>query len=121
MNSDKKIEHISDWIKKYISSLKFQSPSLIIGVSGGIDSAVTSTLCCKTGFKTIAVSMPIKQNSSQHDLSMKHLDWLNANLLSKSLIVFSKDLKTSSSSIIIVSTLLNLLFNQSKCFKLRSC
>ena len=79
MNSDKKIEHISNWIKKYISSLKFQSPSLIIGVSGGIDSAVTSTLCCKTGFKTIAVSMPIKQNASQHDLSIKHLDWLNAN------------------------------------------
>ena len=79
MNSDKKIEHISKWIKEYISSLHFQSPSLIIGVSGGIDSAVTSTLCCKTGFKTIAVSMPIKQNASQHDLSLKHLDWLNAN------------------------------------------
>ena len=79
MNSDKKIEHISDWIKEYISSLKFQSPSLIIGVSGGIDSAVTSTLCCKTGFKTIAVSMPIKQNISQHDLSLKHLEWLNSN------------------------------------------
>ena len=79
MNSDKKIEHISNWIKKYILSLQFTSPSLIIGVSGGIDSAVTSTLCCKTGFKTIAVSMPIKQNASQHDLSLKHLDWLNAN------------------------------------------
>ena len=79
MNSDKKIEHISNWIKEYISSLNFQSPSLIIGVSGGIDSAVTSTLCCKTGLKTIAVSMPIKQNASQHDLSLKHLDWLNTN------------------------------------------
>jgi len=79
MNSDKKIEHISNWIKDYISSLNFQSPSLIIGVSGGIDSAVTSTLCCKTDFKTIAVSMPIKQNVSQHDLSLKHLDWLKAN------------------------------------------
>ncbi len=79
MNSDKKIEHISNWIKKYILSLQFRSPSLIIGVSGGIDSAVTSTLCCKTGLKTIAVSMPIKQNSSQHDLSIKHLDWLNAS------------------------------------------
>jgi NAD+ synthase len=78
MNSDKKIEHISNWIKDYISSLNFQSPSLIIGVSGGIDSAVTSTLCCKTDFKTIAVSMPIKQNVSQHDLSLKHLDWLKA-------------------------------------------
>ena len=79
MNSDKKIKHISNWIKEYISSLNFQSPSLIIGVSGGIDSAVTSTLCCKTGFRTIAVSMPIKQNVSQHNLSLKHLDWLNAN------------------------------------------
>ena len=79
MNSDKKIEHISNWIKEYISSLNFQSPSLIIGVSGGIDSAVTSTLCCKTGCRTIAVSMPIKQNASQHDLSLKHLDWLNTN------------------------------------------
>ena len=79
MNSNKKIEHISNWIKEYISSLNFQSPSLIIGVSGGIDSAVTSTLCCKTGFRTIAVSMPIKQNTSQHDLSIKHLDWLKAN------------------------------------------
>ena len=79
MNSDKKIEHISNWIKEYISSLQFQSPSLIIGVSGGIDSAVTSTLCCKTGFRTIAVSMPIKQNALQHDLSLKHLDWLNTN------------------------------------------
>ena len=79
MNLDKKIEHISNWIKEYISSLNFQSPSLIIGVSGGIDSAVTSTLCCKTGFRTIAVSIPIKQNALQHDLSLKHLDWLNAN------------------------------------------
>ena len=79
MNSDKKIEHISNWIKEYISALNFKSPSLIIGVSGGIDSAVTSTLCCKTGFRTIAVSMPIKQNALQHDLSLKHLDWLNAN------------------------------------------
>ena len=79
MNSDKKIEHISNWIKKYILSLQFTSPSLIIGVSGGIDSAVTSTLCCKTGFKTIAVSMPIKQNTFQHDLSLKHLNWLKAN------------------------------------------
>jgi len=79
MNSDKKIKHISDWIKEYISSLNFKSPSLVIGVSGGIDSAVTSTLCCKTGFRTIAVSMPIKQNASQHDLSLKHLDWLNTN------------------------------------------
>ena len=76
MNSDKKITYISNWIKEYAISLPFTPPSLIIGVSGGIDSAVTSTLCAKTGFKTIAVSMPIKQNQSQHELSVRHLKWL---------------------------------------------
>ena len=77
MNSDKKITYISNWIKDYAISLPFNPPSLIIGVSGGIDSAVTSTLCAKTGLKTIAVSMPIKQNQSQHDLSLRHLKWLD--------------------------------------------
>lgn len=79
MNSLKKIDYISDWIKDYAKSLSFQPVSLVIGVSGGIDSAVTSALCAKTGFKTIAVSMPIKQNINQHDLSLKHLDWLKNN------------------------------------------
>ena len=76
MNSEKKITYISNWIKEYAISLPFTPPSLIIGVSGGIDSAVTSAICAKTGFKTIAVSMPIKQNPSQHDLSIRHLKWL---------------------------------------------
>ena len=76
MNSDKKITYISNWIKDYAISLPFNPPSLIIGVSGGIDSAVTSALCAKTGLKTIAVSMPIKQNQFQHDLSLRHLKWL---------------------------------------------
>ena len=71
--------HTANWIKEYAGSLRFKPPCLVIGVSGGIDSAVTSTLCCKTGIKTIAVSMPIKQNISQHDLSLKHLEWLNSN------------------------------------------
>ena len=76
MKSDKKITYLSNWIKDYAISLPFNPPSLIIGVSGGIDSAVTSTLCAKTGLKTIAVSMPIKQNQSQYDLSLRHLKWL---------------------------------------------
>ncbi|MDA9629079.1 NAD(+) synthase [Pelagibacteraceae bacterium] len=79
MNSLKKIDYISDWIKDYAKSLSFQPVSLVIGVSGGIDSAVTSALCAKSGFKTIAISMPIKQNLNQHDLSLKHLDWLKNN------------------------------------------
>ena len=79
MNNEKKINYISNWIKEYANSLSFQPVNLVIGVSGGIDSAVTSTLCAKTGFKTIAISMPIKQNLNQHDLSLKHLDWLKNN------------------------------------------
>ena len=79
MNYQKKIDYISKWIKEYATSLSFQPVSLVIGVSGGIDSAVTSTLCAKTGYKTIAISMPIKQNLNQHDLSLKHLDWLKNN------------------------------------------
>jgi len=79
MNTHKKIDYISKWIKEYATSLSFQPVSLVIGVSGGIDSAVTSALCAKTGLKTIAISMPIKQNLNQHDLSLKHLDWLKNN------------------------------------------
>ena len=50
--------------------------SLVVGVSGGIDSSVTSTICALTGKKTIVLSMPIKQIKEQHDLSLKHKNWL---------------------------------------------
>ena len=76
MNSSDKIKYISDWIKDYAFSINEIPKTLVIGVSGGVDSALTSTLCALTGLKTIAVSMPIKQNSSQHDLSLRHLDFL---------------------------------------------
>tara|TARA_Y100001970_G_C14256783_1_gene876117 strand:+ start:5804 stop:6556 length:753 start_codon:yes stop_codon:yes gene_type:complete len=77
MNSKQKIEYISSWIKQYAESLSFKPASLIIGVSGGVDSAVTSALCAMTGLSTIAISMPIKQDRNQHDLSLRHLSWLN--------------------------------------------
>ena len=51
----------------------------MIGISGGIDSAVTSTLCAKTKLKTLLVSMPIKQNKDQHSLSLEHIEWLKSN------------------------------------------
>ena len=79
MNSKDKIAYIVNWIKNYTNTIKSQPVSLIIGVSGGVDSALTSTLCAHTGLKTIAISMPIKQNSSQHDLSLRHLDYLKNN------------------------------------------
>jgi NAD+ synthase len=66
-------------MKQYCHSVKYQPDTLVIGVSGGVDSAVTSTLAAKTGFNTIAVSMPIMQNSEQHDLSLRHLEWLKSN------------------------------------------
>tara|TARA_Y100001970_G_C14139967_1_gene806513 strand:- start:223 stop:963 length:741 start_codon:yes stop_codon:yes gene_type:complete len=79
MHIDKKIDFILNWIKNYTKDLKFQPVSLVVGVSGGVDSALTSTLCAKTGLKTIAISMPIKQNINQHDLSIRHLRWLKEN------------------------------------------
>jgi len=72
----KKIEFIKDWILQYVDSMPKKAKSLVIGISGGIDSSVTSTLCAMTGMKTIVLTMPINQISSQHDLSIKHRDWL---------------------------------------------
>ena len=76
MEVSKKIEFIKDWILNYVDSMPKKAQSLIIGISGGIDSSVTSTLCAMTGIKTIVLTMPINQISSQHDLSIKHKDWL---------------------------------------------
>ena len=76
MEVNKKIEFIKDWILNYVDSMPKKAKSLVIGISGGIDSSVTSTLCAMTGIKTIALTMPINQISSQHDLSIKHRDWL---------------------------------------------
>tara|TARA_B100000678_G_scaffold154553_1_gene129191 strand:- start:389 stop:1126 length:738 start_codon:yes stop_codon:yes gene_type:complete len=76
MEVSKKVVFIKDWILNYINSMPKQATSLVIGISGGIDSSVASTLCAMTGTKTIVASMPIKQISSQHDLSLKHEKWL---------------------------------------------
>ena len=76
MEVGKKVIFIKDWIFDYINSMPKKAQSLIIGISGGIDSSVTSTLCAMTGLKTIVVLMPIKQIASQHDLSLKHKKWL---------------------------------------------
>jgi len=56
-----------------------KAESLVIGISGGIDSSVSSTLSAITGLKTIVLSMPINQIKSQHDLSLKHQEWLIKN------------------------------------------
>jgi len=74
-----KAQFISNWIKNYTETMTSKAQSLIIGISGGIDSSVSSTLSAMTGLKTIVLSMPIKQKSSQYDLSLKHQDWLVKN------------------------------------------
>ena len=74
-----KAKFISNWIKDYVNKIPSKAQSLIIGISGGIDSSVSSTLSAMTGIKTIVLSMPIKQKSSQHDLSLKHQEWLVKN------------------------------------------
>ena len=76
MNASEKVNFISNWIKNYTDTMPKKAQSLVIGISGGIDSSVSSTLSAKTGLKTIVLTMPIKQKSSQHDLSLKHRDWL---------------------------------------------
>ena len=76
MNSSEKEKHISNWIKSYVDQMPTRAESLVIGVSGGIDSSVSSTLSAMTEIKTIVLSMPIKQKEIQHDLSLKHQDWL---------------------------------------------
>jgi NAD+ synthase len=74
-----KAQFISNWIKDYVDKMPSKAKSLVIGISGGIDSSVSSTLSAMTGIKTIVLSMPIKQKSSQHDLSLKHQEWLVKN------------------------------------------
>ena len=79
MKSFEKVKFISNWIKDYVNNMPSKAESLVIGISGGIDSSVSSTLSAMTGLKTIAISMPIKQKSFQHDLSLKHQEWLKKN------------------------------------------
>ena len=77
MEVKKRAEIIQKWIDDYCKSVPFELRSLVVGISGGIDSSVVSTLCALTGRKTIVLSMPIKQHQNQHDLSIGHGSWLD--------------------------------------------
>ena len=68
---------IASWLNDYL--LNNDLDSFIVGVSGGIDSAVTSTLCAITGCKTIVITMPIHQDQDETNRGMKHCSWLYAN------------------------------------------
>ena len=68
-------DKIVNWLKHYIQDSGMQG--FVVGISGGIDSAVTSTLCAETGFPVLAVSMPIHQDPTLHNRSQVQKDWLS--------------------------------------------
>ncbi len=77
MKTDAVIEHITQWLKSYIENSPCKG--FVIGVSGGIDSAVSSTLAARTGFPLLCVEMPIHQHASQVSRAREHINFLEAN------------------------------------------
>jgi len=65
---------IVSWLKDY--STKSKTNGFVIGISGGVDSAVTSTLCAQTGLTTLCVEMPIHQDSTQVSRGREHIEQL---------------------------------------------
>ena len=76
MNAERVSEHIVNWLKNYAADARVNG--FVVGISGGIDSAVTSTLCAKTGLRTICVEMPIHQAESQVSRGLEHINNLKA-------------------------------------------
>ena len=91
MNTIAVIKHIVDWLENYSES-SF-TKGFVVGVSGGIDSAVTSTLCALTGKNVIVVNMPILQPPSQYQRSNEHIEWLKSTF--ENVISFNVDLTKS--------------------------
>jgi NAD+ synthase len=78
MKSGEKIEnHITNWLRNYLKDSGMNG--FVIGISGGVDSAVTSTLCAKTSHKVLCLEMPILQDSRQENRARNHIDWLKNN------------------------------------------
>ena len=71
MQSKKVIEHITQWLKNY--AIDSKQNGYIIGISGGIDSALTSTLCALTGLDVLIVSLPLRQRKEEYDRAKKHI------------------------------------------------
>ena len=74
MNTEKVVDHIVSWLKEYAVNAKVNG--FVIGISGGIDSAVTSTLCAETGFPVLCVEMPIHQAPNQVSRGREHITYL---------------------------------------------
>ncbi|MCX7546658.1 NAD(+) synthase [Xanthomarina sp. F1114] len=77
MQTEKVIDFIVEWLKDY--ALNAGVNGFVLGISGGIDSAVTSTLCAKTGLDVLCLEMPIHQAKSHVNRAQEHLAFLKAN------------------------------------------
>lgn len=71
MQTEKVVNHIVDWLKEYATNARVNG--FVIGISGGIDSAVTSTLCAKTGLDLFCIEMPIHQAASHVTRAQEHI------------------------------------------------
>ena len=93
MKPKKLQQEIASWLKSYLqeNSLK----TFVVGVSGGIDSAVTSALCAMTGIPTIAVNLPLNSKQTNTDLSNLHLEWLSSEFDNVSRLIGCWDRKQS--------------------------
>ena len=91
MTAADRIQFIKNWIKNYCNSMEKKPDSLVVGVSGGIDSAVVSTISAMTGMKVKALSMPIRQLKFQDDLSRAHLKWLKSKFSNVDEVIINLD------------------------------
>ena len=91
MTAANKIQFIQNWIKNYCNSMEKKPDCLVVGVSGGIDSAVVSTISAMTGMKVKALSMPIRQLKFQDDLSRAHLKWLKSKFSNVDEVIINLD------------------------------
>ena len=71
MQTQKIIQHIVNWLRDYAAQARAQG--FVVGVSGGIDSAVVSTLCAQTALPTLLLNMPIRQKVDQFDRAAEHI------------------------------------------------
>lgn len=71
------IDYISNWLRQY--ALNAGANGFVVGISGGVDSAVTSTLCARTGMKVLVLNMPIRQPKVEFGRATEHIDWLQTN------------------------------------------
>lgn len=77
MKTDKIVNHIQSWLEDYLNTSGLSG--FMVGISGGVDSALVSKLCALTGKKTLLMTMPIRQTSSEYTRALKHMQQLKSD------------------------------------------